>query len=735
MAIGIFLGIAAGLFLGERCAVLAPYSAAYIKILKITAIPYLIVAIIQGVAILNRAQGLQILKKGSIFIALAMCINISIIYLIKWSIPTPEGTYHSGYVGKEVTPLDFSSILIPENVFYALANNIVPAIVVFSLLIGISLMYLGDKQATMAGLQTLRDALTKVTAWISRTTPLGTFIIMANQVGTIQFSTIKQMSTYIILYILGTALVVFWIFPRLLSILTPIRANQWLKNMAPILILTYTTSLVIIALPYIINMIQKELQTLYPKDDNAQTQVQGTVSLIFNLPFGSIFVAAFVLFIAVFYSVPLNFAEHVKIFSTTFLTSLGGIGLGSWVNSLTFILDAIGLPLDAITLYLAIVPFTAGFQSMVSAMIVATLACLITLAGRGLLQIRWKRLVFGGLFTVLPVLCIFGALNIYYPLPRIKHDEKTIYDLEIAADLKVNMYYASKLAPLPASTPAPAPASASTPAPGESALQRILTTKTLRVGYHPDSAPFCFFNKTDKLVGFDVAYAYQLAYDLGCEQIDFIPFTAKTLAAQLNDHQFDIAISAIPISEVHLTEMCFPDPILEAKIVFVCKDNLRDKFAKIEAIQADKSLSIAAVVHTSYEGIAYAKFPHRTIVILDHVNEFAQTPPPADALIWEEQEAIAWTIEHPFFHVVFPKPSLGKQMLGYPIQQGDAEFACFLQSWIKLKEAEGFKKQQYELWILGHTKRVAPPQPRWSFLDNVLGWGKDKRESRINEQL
>ena len=49
MAIATFLGILTGLFFGNLCEVFAPYASAYIMILKVTAIPYLIAAIIHGV--------------------------------------------------------------------------------------------------------------------------------------------------------------------------------------------------------------------------------------------------------------------------------------------------------------------------------------------------------------------------------------------------------------------------------------------------------------------------------------------------------------------------------------------------------------------------------------------------------------------------------------------------------------------------------------------------------------
>ncbi|MDN3507159.1 MAG: cation:dicarboxylase symporter family transporter [Simkaniaceae bacterium] len=712
MAIATLLGICVGLFFGERCSALEPYASAYVMILKVTAIPYLIVAIIHGVGLLSRAQGMQILKKGSLFIGLALLINIGVIYLIKWEFPIADGPKHIGYVSRDVPDLNFAEILIPHNIFYDLAHGIIPAVVIFSLLVGISLMQLAEKQTTMSGLQTLLESLTKVTSWIARITPIGTFLIMANQVGTVHFATIKQMSTYVILFVLGTSLVTFWILPRIASFLTPVKALAWVRGLIPVLVLVYTTTLTIVALPYIINIIKREVQMLYPKDENVQTQIQGTVSIIFNLPIGSIFTAAFVFFISIFFSTKLGALDQVKLLFTTFLTSLGAVGLGSWINSLTFILDALGLPIDAVSMYLAIVPFTAGFQAMLSAMLIATLAFLIMLAGRGLLQTNWKKITFGSLLTLIPILVIFGGLKYFDPLPQIRNENKTIFDLEIESDATVRIFTKENIGEIPAAPPE------------GPTLQRIFNTKKLRVGYDSHAAPFCFWNKHGKLVGYDVAYAYQLAYDLGCDQLDFIPIEQSTLGAQLNNNAFDIAMSAISISNERLKKMCFPQQLLEAKIVFVTKDKHRKKFAQIDNIRADRNLKIAAVVNTAYEGIAYEEFPHHEIILLDSYAEFAVKNPPADILIWEEQEAMAWTVSNPLFHVVQPKPTLGKETLGYPIKFNDPEFLCYLNSWLTLKENDGFKEDQYKLWIMGQTAAAAPSERRWSFLDNVLEWGQ-----------
>lgn len=713
MAIAIALGICVGLFFGERCSVLEPLASAYIKILKITAIPYLTVAIIHGVGLLNRAQAMQILKKGSFFAGLILFINISTLYLIKWVMPTASGPKNTGYVLKEVPKLNFFDILIPENIFHDLANNVIPAVVVFSILSGIALMYLADKQTVMSGLQTLLDALTKITSWIAKITPLGTLIIMANQIGSIEFQTIKQMSTYVILYVLGTTIVTFWIIPRLASMLTPIKYHVWLKGLIPILVLGYTTTLTIVTLPYIINIIKRETQMLYPKDENVQSQIQGTVSIIFNLPLGSIFMGAFVFFIAAFFSTKLGLTDQIKLLVTTFLTSLGAVGLGSYINTLTFILDALALPLDSIQMYLAVVPFTAGFQTMLSVMTIASIAFLIMLAGRGLLIIRLRKLLLESSLTILPVLFLFSGIKFYDPLPHIKNESKTIYDLEIESNASVKIFHSENMP------------SSITPSPGQSVLNTILNSKKLRVGYDPNTAPFCFFNRQNKLVGFDVSYAYQLAYDLGCNQIEFIPLKYEKLGEQLDEGVFDIAMSAISISEERLKKMCFPNFILEAKIVFVTKDPSRKKISSLKEIKRNPSLKIAVLANTAYEGIAYEEFPNHEVVILKSYDDFNQDELPADFLIWEEQEAIAWTVSNPDFHVVYPKSYSRRESLGYPIRYGDPEFLCYLNAWLGLKKNEGFKEDQYQLWIMGKTAVAAPSSRRWSVIDNVLFWGKN----------
>src|SRR5690349_10937029 len=139
MILATLLGIFTGLFLGDLCKVFAPWENAYIMILKITTIPYLICAVIHGVGRLASSMAYQILKKGILFIGVTWAINIGLIYMTVYLFPTSEGLSHASFSILAPARINFAELLIPENIFYALSNNMVPAVVMFGLLVGLAL--------------------------------------------------------------------------------------------------------------------------------------------------------------------------------------------------------------------------------------------------------------------------------------------------------------------------------------------------------------------------------------------------------------------------------------------------------------------------------------------------------------------------------------------------------------------------------------------------------------------
>ena len=144
-------------------------------------------------------------------------------------------------------------------------------------------------------------------------------------------------------------------------------------------------------------------------------------------------------------------------------------------------------------------------------------------------------------------------------------------------------------------------------------------------------------------------------------------------------------------------------------------------FAKIASIQKNHFLKIAAFKGSVFEIIAKEYFPDNPLVLLDRYEDFSNCGKDV-ALLWEEEEAITWTISHRGYRVLLPDTSLGLDMLSYAIPSGNPRLLEYLNQWLALKQAEGYTRNQYDLWVKGKTEIAVHQQPRWSIIRNVLSW-------------
>jgi ABC-type amino acid transport substrate-binding protein len=167
--------------------------------------------------------------------------------------------------------------------------------------------------------------------------------------------------------------------------------------------------------------------------------------------------------------------------------------------------------------------------------------------------------------------------------------------------------------------------------------------------------------------------------------------------------------------------LSYTHPYVNGKIVLLVRKDCSQIFSSLEKINSNPKIKIAAIKGSSYEAIARRLFPYSRIVLIDDFNTF-ESSSCADALIWQEQEAVHWLAYHPKFSVASTVPSLGVDTLAYAVSNHSEKLLNYLNQWLQLKEAEGFTEKQYNLWVLGKTSEFSPIEPRWSFIRNVLHW-------------
>ena len=89
----------------------------------------------------------------------------------------------------------------------------VPAVVVFSLAVGLALIGMGQKDSLLAPLTLLNRAMAVVTGFISTLMPLGVFAIVASAAGTMDLEELGRLQVYLVTYAAMALLLTLWVLP------------------------------------------------------------------------------------------------------------------------------------------------------------------------------------------------------------------------------------------------------------------------------------------------------------------------------------------------------------------------------------------------------------------------------------------------------------------------------------------------------------------------------------------
>jgi len=250
--IGIGAGAALGLFAGELTSPLQIVSDAYIKLLQMTVLPYVTVSIISGLGALDAAQAKKLGRRvGCVLIVLWVVALAAVLLFPLMFPPNRNASFFSKSLIQEREPFDFLSLYIPTNPFFSLANNVVPAVVLFSIVVGIALIGGRDKTALLAVLATAGQAVARATSFIVALTPIGVFAIAAVVAGTLSVDELGRLEVYLIAYVVVSLLLSLWVLPGLVATLTPVPYRALMLRTRDALVTAFMTASLFAVLPLI----------------------------------------------------------------------------------------------------------------------------------------------------------------------------------------------------------------------------------------------------------------------------------------------------------------------------------------------------------------------------------------------------------------------------------------------------------------------------------------------------
>jgi Na+/H+-dicarboxylate symporter/ABC-type amino acid transport substrate-binding protein len=702
---GLVLGILTGLFFGERAAALKWAADGFVKLLQMMVLPYITVSIIASLGSLRRSQLGTLGLRAAAVIGGLWILALSFAFLIPLTFPTIQNAaFFSSSLVERRPDFNVIDLYIPANPFNSLANNVVPAVVLFSLILGVAVAGIEGRERLLDVLRVAREAIAAATRFVTRLTPYGLFAISANAAGTLGLEQLSRLQVYLVAYVAVALMVSLWVLPGLVAALTPIRARDLLGESRDSLITACIAGDLFIVLPGLMHASRKLLDRLNPGDEEPGRMTEVIVPASFNFPHtGKLLSLSFVLFAGWFADASVRLPDYPQLALAGLVTFFGSLNA-----AVPFLLDRFRIPADTFQLFLATGVINSRVGSLVAAVHTLTVTLLISCAVTG--HLRWRRgrlLSYAGTTAALAFL-VLGGTRLLFANGTSQEYSKD----HVLASMQLLQQPVSATV---ARTSSPAPATNLPP------LETIDARKVLRVGYLPDALPYAFFNRSGDLVGFDVDLAHRLAREMGVT-LALVPVDRERLADQLAEGYCDLVMSGMVVTTNRAREMLFSDSYLDETFALVVPDDQRGKYESWEAIRDRGALTIAAPDVPYYVDKIRELLPGADVQVHRGTIEalFDQSASHADALALPAERGSAWTLIYPSYSVVVPGPDPIRVPLAYPIAKRDQRLAAFVNTWIALKRKDGTLDAAYRHWILGQD--AAPRQPRWSIIRNVLHW-------------
>lgn len=700
------LGMAVGLFFGPLCNAIQPIGDIYFMLLQMVALPYICISLIHGLGSMTPTIGKKLLKRGGPFWLTLWAIIFAVIYTLYHLIPTPLfTTIEAGADESAKLARNFLNYLVPENPLYDLMNNIIPAIAAFGLIFGIALMHLSSKEPVLSFLGKGTQLIEKILHWLAIASPIGIFTHVAVVFGTVSFEEVYSLAFYVIAFILAALVITLWILPALISSLTPLTYTDVLKGFKAVCILPFATAMPTLALPFIIIYMKKLGAKHHEGDPHFQATSQTVLPICYSFgQIGNCMILFFIFFLSFYFRHP--FTGWEKAVLSIFMLPMSVGSSTTSVNTVSFLIEQLHFPVDSIEMFKQSTVITINFQVLVSAASIFSFIVLSLYAYYGSLKIDWRKLG----FHCGAMLLVFGSMvSIVKGTLNLQDDLQGRYmDLKIGDAIHLPVY--AKILETP---PPPVAISKLDP------FERILREGILKVGYSPLDIPFSYINHFGQLVGYDIAFAYQLARDLDCT-LEFIPIDYDRFGEQVENGEFDIAMSAISMDEDRLRVMNFSQPYDEEDIVIIVPTKRIAEFMDLAAVERNSKLKIAT--YGALLSTAQHHFPFAKITELQTASTLMRPllSEEVDVALWLRSQGLAWCLSHPDFVPVDYAGLLGKNYLAYAVSLYATQWVSFINHWLTLKEQSGFQAEMRRFWIKGEN--IQEPTPRWSIIRNILHW-------------
>ena len=618
--IGLLFGVLTGVLVGERTEVLEPIGNGFIRLLQMAVLPYFIVALPLGFGRLSHQEAKLTGARLALFSAVLWALAITLVVILPLTFPELESaSFFSHSMVEPAQEVDFVELYIPANPFSSLSEAIIPGVVVFGVALGIALIGVPNKKPLLTVLDSLADALGRITGFVVKLTPIGVFALAASAAGTMTLEDLSRLQVYLVAYTIGALLLTFWLVPMLVASLTPFSYRDVIRATRDPLVTGFTTGNLLVVLA----MLADNCKQLFHEQEelsrrHAESVVDVALPIAFTFPnLGVVLLLLFIPFAGWFTGTAVALADYPKLSVLGFFSFFGSVEIG-----LPFVLQQLRIPTDMFRLHVVTLVYIGRLATLLAVMHLAGLALLSAAGNAGWLRFRPRQLMaYAGASVVLIVVSIGGArLMLQSTVDQVYTKDRVLTGMRTTRYTPNGGVHREVPEPIEG-------------APGTTPLDLIRKRGVLRVGYDPEGLPFSFFNDRGELVGFDIEMTQALTEELGVQAI-YYPYDKHAMAQGLNgDRRYDLLVGGLFATTRRVEEMRFSDPYLDLHLALIVADYRKDEFASLESLRGVGKVRVGVLERPYFGARIQQAAPDAEIILLTSPRPFFERELDLDVLV------------------------------------------------------------------------------------------------------
>ncbi|MFH5910692.1 dicarboxylate/amino acid:cation symporter [Clostridium perfringens] len=355
------LGVVLGIIFKENILFLDTVGKAYMSLIKMIVVPLVVTSLITSIVRLENLDTLKSIGLKTFTVLLGTTGAAAFIgIIVASSLNLGQGLSFIGaenFKAREIP--GFSKVLIdmlPSNPLAAIVENKIIPIVIFSMFIAIALVIEDNTNKEKAKpfkdfILSAYDIVLRITKIVLRIIPYGVFALIATAAAKNGMDTLMSLIWVILAVYIAAFLQFLFVYTPLISFVARMNPLKFFKGIFPAQVVAFTSQSSYGTLPVTI----KSLVEGVGVSENIASFVAPLGSTIGLNGCGGFYPAIVAIFAANVFNVELTSYSYILIVLTAIISSIGIAGVpGSATMSTTVMLAALGLPIEALAMVIAV---------------------------------------------------------------------------------------------------------------------------------------------------------------------------------------------------------------------------------------------------------------------------------------------------------------------------------------------------------------------------------------------